>query len=143
MLTITIILIAVSAISYIILALVGLEKKPVNFDETSLSSGRSYIWGFLFTALFYYGFPLWWWRYGLWRAVHLILTCVGIGILIQMLLRTIGAIYVDSIGDSIFAGLLLSVPIRALAGVWVAHKDQEWRQAIISKRASRLPTVQP
>lgn len=64
----------------------------------------------------------------------LLVTCIGVGAIVQFGLRAIGAIEVDNFIESIGVGLLIAVPIRATAGFWVANKDAEWRRAILLKR---------
>lgn len=116
----------------------SIVRQPIQkLDEVPKVVDRSYVWGLLFALLFYYGFPLWWWRYGFSKTIQLLVGCIVAGAGLQAILRTFELIEVDGLGDSFFVGLLLSMPIRAIAGLWVARRDAEWRSAILERRASR------
>ena len=52
----------------------------------------------------------------------------------QGVLRSLDVIEVSEFGESLAWGLFLSIPVRAIAGVWVANNDRRWRQAIVKKR---------
>lgn len=92
---------------------------------------RAYFWGLLFALLFYFGFPLWWLRYGLIKSIWLMLVCIAAVMAVPAVLRLIGLIS-DS-DSSIAVGLLISVPVRAAGGMWVARRDAEWRGAKLVK----------
>jgi hypothetical protein len=142
MLRLLLVLGAVSALLYVAFSIVRHSTRPSirrsmrpHADQSVLVRPNSaYFWGLLFALVFYYGFPLWWWRYGLLRAVQVMLACVAATALLQAVLRTTGAIQVDGLGESVAASLLLSVPIRAIGGLWVARRDAEWRSAILERR---------
>ena len=129
---------AVSAVLYILLSIRGWFEQVSKWQGVSGVPRRAYFCGLTFALLFYYGFPLWWWRYGLWKALHLVFVCVGAVAVLQAILRTTGSIEVESLGESIVVALLLSMPIRAIGGIWVACRDAEWRSAIRQRRQCRL-----
>jgi hypothetical protein len=56
-------------------------------------------------------------------------------------LRYLDVIEVSEFGEPHALGLLLSIPVRAIAGVWVANNDRRWRQAIVKKRNAPLGKV--
>ena len=131
MLKILLLLSGLSVSIYLILAFSswrGARKR--GRDQPSLS----YLWGLMFVVLFYYGFPLWWWRYGLGRAFKLILTCLAMVGVFQAILSYFKIIHVENFGESIAMGIFISVPIRAITGLWVARKDALWRGAAIQSR---------
>ena len=151
------ILAAASALIYLLLAFKGWGKQaqrsskrvPVDHHRQSEvgerpeqaspdAPQRSYVWGLAFAVLFYYGFLIWWARYGLGRAVKLTLACIAMVGLLQLALRSAGMIDIDGIGESIAAGLFIAVPIRAVAGVYVAKHDNSWRRAIVAQRNLRI-----
>jgi len=98
----------------------------------TFSSAQSYVWGLLFATLFYFLFPLWWWRYGLWRTLYMICLCVGIKMVIKL---SIGASGFVGTLESILLDKTLSIPIMVGAGLWVARNDREWRRVALLKRA--------
>ena len=112
-----------SAVIYLLLVIKGWVKQL----KTPDTSRRSYFWGLAFAVFFYYGFLIWWARYGIKMALKLTLACfVAVGFL-QFVLRYAGIIEIDGIGESIALGLFLSVPIRAVGGIYVAYRDVDWR----------------
>lgn len=137
MLRVLVVLTVVSGILYFVLSAVSWRRSKRRAYQLSELPPPAYFWGFLFSVLFYYGFPLWWWRYGFRKALHLMIVCIGAGVLIQALLRAIDVIEIEGIGESIAIGLLIAVPIRAIAGLWVARQDCSWRKAITDARRSR------
>tara|TARA_R110002167_G_scaffold12858_1_gene54631 strand:- start:64 stop:387 length:324 start_codon:yes stop_codon:yes gene_type:complete len=102
---------------------------------------RAYFWGLAFAVLFYYGFPVWWWRYGLRNTMQLLGICVVLVVAIQTILRVTGAIEVDNFGESMAVGLIIAIPIRVIAGFWVAKYDAKWRRAILLQRKARMQAV--
>lgn len=141
---------AASAFIYILLTIKGWTRqvrrshgstkveRPVNSGRPQRTSPeappRAYFWGLTFAVLFYYGFLIWWGRYGLGRAAKLTLLCIVAVGLVQILLRSTGMIDIDGIGESFAVGLLIAVPIRALAGIYVARYDNSWRSEIVAQR---------
>lgn len=101
----------------------------------------AYFWGFAFALIFYYGFPIWWWRYGFRNACKLILTCILLVATTQAILRYLGIIDIDGFGESMATSLLIAVPIRALAGIWLAKNDRRWRSSIVIKRNAARQAV--
>jgi hypothetical protein len=150
MLRILLTLAAASAAIYVLLALRGwarqarasrttiLEDHRSATDALDSATGkappRAYLWGLAFAVFFYYGFPIWWARYGLRRAITLTLVCVCAVGLVQYLLVSADVIEIGNVAESFGAGLLLAVPIRAIAGLYVAKHDREWRIAILAHR---------
>ena len=133
MLTLNLALAATCAFAYIIFAFKGWSKQVKNAYLMEQPKKR-YFWGLSFAILFYYGFPVWWWRYGFLRSVYLLVVCVGGLALALMALQALGA---EEAGQSLGVGLLLSIPVRATAGLWVAHRDEAWRRAIVYKRTAK------
>lgn len=131
---------AASGLLYLVLTIVLVwrsKRKPA----ISLSTSRpAYVWGFLFSALFYYGIPLWWWRYGLRHMLYVLFVCFLVGAITQGALVHLGLLVVNSLADSVSAGLFLSVPIRAGAGLWIARRDGHWRERIKKARSVRATT---
>jgi hypothetical protein len=131
------ILAAISGALYLILAVLIWRKHKnagKQIPENCTKQNPAYVWGFVFALIFYYGFPIWWWRYGFQNACKLIFSCIAIAAAIQGVLRYLDVIEVSELGESLAWGLFLSIPVRAIAGVWVANNDRRWRQAIVLKR---------
>lgn len=92
------------------------------------------LWGGLFAALYYYGLPLWWWRYGLRNALKVVLTCVASTAVLNVVLRMVGWLKAGDAFESLLTSMLLAVPIRAIAGFWLAKNDKRWTADIAAKR---------
>lgn len=153
MLRIMAILAVSSALIYILLAIKGWAKQAARWKVRTRGAQpahgaraepatpdiprRAYFWGLAFAVLFYYGFLIWWGRYGIGRAVKLSLACFAAVGLIQFALRYAGMIDIEGLGESIAVGLLISVPIRAVGGIYVANHDGDWRSAILTQRRMR------
>lgn len=120
----------ISVVLYILLNQSGWRKR-VSGDGTTR---RAYYMGLLFAGLYYYGFPLWWWRYGIKTTAKLLLTCIIAGAICQAVMREMGLVVAADLGKSFAISMLIAVPIRAIAGVWVARHDKRWREAIMAKR---------
>ena len=134
---ILLILAAISAALYLILAVLSWRKHKnarKQVPANCVTQGPAYVWGFVFALIFYYGFPIWWWRYGFQNACKLVFSCIAIAAAIQGVLRYLDVIEVSELGESLAWGLFLSIPVRAIAGIWVANNDRRWRQAIVMKR---------
>jgi hypothetical protein len=159
MLRILLTLAAASAAIYVLLALrdwarharasrtTTLEEHRSATDALDSAPGkatpRAYLWGLAFAVLFYYGFPIWWARYGLRRAITLTLVCICAVGLVQYLLVSADFIEIGNVAESFGAGLLLAVPIRAIAGLYVAKHDSAWRFAILACRRRRGQSGKP
>ena len=141
---ILLILTAISVTLYLLLAVTSWlrhSNERKNAPAQAAKPYPAYFWGFAFALVFYYGFPIWWWRYGLRNACKLILACVLIVAATQAILRYAQMIDVDGLGESFAASLFIAVPIRALAGIWVAKNDRRWRNAIVMKRNAARSVV--
>jgi hypothetical protein len=141
---ILLILTAISVALYLLLAITSWFRHANARKIAPAQAAKpypAYFWGFAFALIFYYGFPIWWWRYGFRNTCKLILACVLIVAATQAILRYTGTIKVDGIGESFVASLLIAVPIRALAGIWVAKNDRRWRDAILMKRNAARSVV--
>lgn len=138
------ILTGISAVLYLLLASTswyrGASGKESAREEAPKPS-HAYFWGLAFAIVFYYGFPVWWWRYGLQNACKLVISCMLIVAATQAILRNAGLIEVDEFHEAVAFGLLISVPVRSLAGLWVAKNDKRWRNAIVTKRGARRCVV--
>ena len=140
LLTLTIISIAL----YIALAVISWfrhTKERRSIPAHAKEPYPAYFWGLAFALVFYYGFPIWFWRYGVRNTCKLIIACVLIIATIQAILRYLDVIEVDGLGESIAASLLIALPVRALAGFWVAKNDRRWRNAIVLKRSAARRVV--
>ena len=135
MLKALLILSGISALLYCIAAFTGWMRRK---RSDLVHPPHSYFWGLMFALLFYYGFPFWWWRYGLRKTLELIITCALAVVAIQTILRVTGLIKVDNLGESLAAGLLIAVPVRAIGGLWVARRDAEWRSKFLQSRKKQL-----
>ncbi len=138
------VLAAISAGLYLILAVLSWRKHKnarKQIPENSIKQNPAYVWGFVFALIFYYGFPIWWWRYGFQNACKLVFSCLAFAAAIQGVLRYLDVIEVREFGESLAWGLFLSIPVRAIAGVWVANNDKRWRQAIVLKRKAEQGMV--
>lgn len=128
---------AISIALYTALAAASWLRERSGRKKTSTDTAQpdpAYFWGFVFALVFYYGFPIWWWRYGLRNSFKLIITCIMLVAAAQAILRYAEMIEVEGLAESLAAGLIISVPIRALAGLWVAKNDRRWRNDILIKR---------
>lgn len=77
------------------------------------SSRRQYLAGAFYTLTFFIGLPIYIWQYGLHRAVGLI----GIPTLISL-----PCILMIDLGDPILSATIVTTPIRAATGLWLASK---------------------
>jgi hypothetical protein len=105
--------------------------------KSAESSRPAYLWGLLFAVLFYYGFPLWWWRYGLRKALFVLIVCICAVALMLEILKLLDWIQVDDRQASMALGLIFAIPVRAIAGIWIAKQDSAWRESIVHKRAQK------
>lgn len=128
MFKVSLVLACVSALLYSIVAVIDWRGRRT---KCATENTRAYFWGFLFSLLFYYGFPLWWRRYGLPKSIWLMLVCIAAVMAVQAVLRLIGLL--NDSDSSIAAGFLISVPVRAASGMWVARRDAEWQGTKILK----------
>ena len=142
MLRILLILSAISAFIYLLFAFKGWLGQLRRRKHSPDAPPRAYFWGLTFAVLFHYGFPLWWWRYGLRNALKLMIFCVSSVMVVKAILGATGAIDVDGLGESIAASLFIAVPIRAIAGLWLAKHDAVWRSAILLQRKAHLQAVE-
>jgi hypothetical protein len=84
--------------------------------------GKSYFVGLLFATFFYYGTPIWLLLYG-WKTTFLLIAyCIG-----SVFLAVVVISSVFSIGDSLIVGILVQVPIRVIAGSWLANNHSRLR----------------
>ena len=134
---ILLILTAISATIYLLLVATSWSRqtrKRKGVQEQAPMPYPAYFWGFAFAVVFYYGFPIWWWRYGFRNTCKLILSCILIVTATQAILRYARLIEVDGLPESFAVSLFIAVPIRAFAGIWVAKNDRRWRNSIVVKR---------
>lgn len=83
---------------------------------------KAYFTGLLFSTLYFYGTPIWLLLYGIKATFLLFIACIGVTIVLTM---TLDAIY--SIEDTLVVGLLLQIPVRVIAGGWLAHHHARLR----------------
>ena len=141
---ILLILTVISTALYLVLAVTSWFRhtsKRKSVPAQATKPYPEYFWGFTFAMVFYYGLPIWWWRYGLRNTCKLILACVLIVAVTQAILRYAKMIEVDGLVESFGASLIIAVPIRALAGFWVAKNDRRWRHSIVMKRNAACRVV--
>jgi hypothetical protein len=124
---------ATSMFLYLLFNLSGWLKQARGAPNDN-SPRRAYLVGLLFAGIFYYGFPIWWWRYGLANTVKLFVMCLGAGAICQAILRGMGTLEVNDFGMSLAFAQIIAVPIRAIAGTWIAKNDARWRGAIALRR---------
>lgn len=85
---------------------------------------RHILAGIFFTCTFYWGVPIYLWRYGRLRTAALILIPLA---------ATAGLSYGLDVYNLVVKSLLL-IPMRAVAGLWVTHWDQTyWRDTLIRR----------
>jgi hypothetical protein len=99
------------------------------------------LWGGLFAAMYYYGLPVWWWRYGLRNALKLVLTCVASTAFLNVTLRMAGWLKAEDVVESLINSMFLAIPIRALAGFWLVRNDERWATSIAAKRRLKSETA--
>jgi len=108
-----------------------LERWAGNFDDDKPND----LWGILFIALYMFGAPLWWWRYGLWKTLILLVSCAGAGLVCSQLIQQIPF---DDPYTGIGMGFLVSnVLSRGIGAHFVAVYDARWRREILAHRATR------
>ncbi|MEH6504372.1 MAG: hypothetical protein V7682_10790 [Cycloclasticus sp.] len=90
-------------------------------------SGKAYFIGLLFATLLYYGTPVWLWLYGWRTTLLLIISCIGTVFVIAVI---IGIIF--SVEETFVIGIFLQVPIRVIAGGWLANNHVRLRSKIIA-----------
>ncbi len=103
--------------------------------ETATRS--SYFAGLFFAGLYYFGFPILWWRYGIRITVMLLMTCIIASAAFQVLFLELGRGGASDSRSTLAIGMLIAVPIRAIAGIWVARHDKRWRDAIVAQRQAK------
>ena len=126
---------AINAIVYSLFVIIGKNTFHTDPSGNVYSSAQSYVLGLLFATLFYYLFPLWWWRYGLRRTLYIVSLCMGIKIFIKL---SIGVSEFAGTAESILLFKTLTIPVMVGAGLWVARNDQEWRRVALLKRADKV-----
>ncbi len=100
------------------------------FRLFSFKGGQStwgFLWGALFAALFYGFLPIGWFRYGFKKALSVLLLCAVSIFLLALYLC-------DDPDDRMLYGLLVAVPIRAIAGLIIAWNDSTWRHRAKERR---------
>lgn len=97
----------------------------------------AYFIGLLFAGLYYYGLPIWLFRYGLKATSKLLLVCVACSALLLIALRILGMVEVEDFVQSLVYGQVTAIPIRAIAGSWVARNDSRWRSAAVQRRSGK------
>ena len=117
---------------------------PVQMDFDILERGRcllalrsvpsfSLFFGGLFAGAFYWALPIMIWRYGWRRAANILLVCLAIGTALGFLAASLSMVAVD-FGPRLLLGQLLLVPVRGLAGIYVAKRDGQFRLAALTMR---------
>jgi len=89
--------------------------------DISKEARPSYFIGFLFATFFYYGAPIWIWRYG-WKITAIILLACIVAIFVMVKLTSL-ALQFDNMGQNFIAGIILQVPVRVAVGRWLAKYD--------------------
>ncbi len=86
-----------------------------------------FIWGALFSSLFYAFIVVGWYRYGFKKTFWLMVVCF-------LLIFTASGLLCDDPDDRLGCAMLMAVPIRALGGAFVSRFDRRWRYSAIEKR---------
>ncbi len=90
-------------------------------------SNKAYFTGLMFATLFYYGTPIWLWLYGVKTTLFLILYSIGSAFILAMIL---GAVF--GVSEPITIGILLQIPVRVIAGNWLAHNHVRLRSKSVA-----------
>jgi hypothetical protein len=94
--------------------------------------GFSLFFGGLFAAAFYWAAPVIVWRYGWRRALGIFLACIAIGSALGLVVATAWQWSDPSVafdlGQRLVLGQVLLVPVRAVAGMYVARNDGAFRR---------------
>lgn len=103
-------------------------------EKTKDGEKASYFIGLLFSVLFYYALPIWIWRYGLLATIKIFLICIISSSLFFLGFQLMG-LQVGGWPDSFFIIQMIQVPVRAVAGGWIAKRDTKLRSSITLKRS--------
>jgi hypothetical protein len=68
------------------------------------------------------------------------LSCLTIGALSMLCLRAIGILKIDGLFISLIYGQFVAVPIRVIAGTWLAKNDGKWRRRALGNRSTAAAT---
>lgn len=102
-----------------------------NISQYSSIKKSSHLWGVLFSSLSFLLTPILIWRYGTKKTIFLISFCI--------LAPSIPTYIFDNLDDysKVMLALTLSIPIKALAGCWLAKNDLRLRKEVIDLRLKR------
>lgn len=117
-----------SAIFYVLLSGRDWVRRKRGLESAD-SPRPAYFIGLLFAIFFYFALPLWWWRYGLSNTIKLIALCIAAAAAGSTLIGLTG--YSQLMGGEVsplLLGQLIGVPVRAVAGLWLAKNDERWRR---------------
>lgn len=144
MIRIYLILGSISAALYILFSVINWFRHPgEDRKKQQLNSKLSpaYFWGLLFASVSFYGFLIWWWRYGFRNCCKLILSFILMVAVTKAFFQYTELIDIDGLAGPFWSGQLISVPMRVLAGILVAKNDKRWRDSIIRIRNAKRSNV--
>lgn len=110
---------------YCVAWLVTPKASSLPGDEAKKTLG--FFWGGMFAYLFYVYLFIGWYRYGFKRTFWILIGCLASVMLIPRLL-------VEDSDDLATYSILMAVPVRAIAGAWVARNDCLWRHMTAERR---------
>jgi ABC-type arginine/histidine transport system permease subunit len=81
----------------------------------------------MFATLFYYGTPIWLWLYGVKTTFFLIVYSIGAAFILAVIL---GAVF--DVSEPTAIGVLLQIPVRVIAGNWLARNHVRLRSRSVA-----------
>jgi len=110
----------ISAVLYLFLYLKPWRRLKLSNTDSS-SPSPNYIIGLSFSIFFYFGLPLWLWRYGWKVTAKIILGCILASLLVPELIDL--AIPFDDEEDKYLFSFFIQSPIRVALAIWLANHD--------------------
>lgn len=96
-------------------------------ERRKKESNKAYFTGLMFATLFYYGAPIWLWLYGVKTTFFLIVYSIGAAFILAV---TLGAVF--GVSEPIAIGVLLQIPVRVIAGNWLARNHVRLRSRSVA-----------
>jgi hypothetical protein len=121
------------------------QPKPVSIEvmersnkRTTLRNPPRFCWlaGLLYSSLFYWGLPILIWRYGIYRALGLIVLPIVVSIGIPYLAAEFFGLI--SVEEKIMVGFFALIAIRSIVGVHVATNDLKYRKSALYMRGWKI-----
>lgn len=122
-----------SIASLIFFCLVWLVTPKASYRPTDdMKKTFGFLWGGLFAYFFYAFLFIGWYRYGFKRTFWILIGCLASAVLIPRF-------FVEGSEDMTIYSMLTAIPVRAIAGAWIARNDHMWRHMTAeSRRRERL-----